>query len=112
MNSATCFVAAETNAGLRPVLVAVDPGFPIVNVPLAVCVETAGVTPGKLLVPPPRLQAIAETHSAINETTRTGRIPNEPLRRVFWTELIIVHLPTISQNGPGTTHGANILNPW
>jgi hypothetical protein len=40
MNSATCFVAAETNAGLRPVLIAVDPGLPTSNVPLTAWVET------------------------------------------------------------------------
>jgi hypothetical protein len=42
MNSATCFVDAETNAGLRLVLVAVDPGLPMSNVPLTDCVVTPG----------------------------------------------------------------------
>jgi hypothetical protein len=48
MNSATCCVDDETNAGARVVLVAVDPGLPMRSVPLTDCDETPapGVTTG------------------------------------------------------------------
>jgi hypothetical protein len=55
MNRAACPVADETKSGLRAALSAVEPGLPMVNVPLTAWVEllVTGVDGVALFPPPP-----------------------------------------------------------